>query len=68
MGRLNFYTTETNYNASKNSFDYPTVAYVDETEEVKWMSIQDKYAKEYLTFKALGGRYNILQHLEINGY
>ena len=55
MGRLNFYTTETNYNTSKNSFDYPTVAYVDETEEVKWMSIQDKYAREYLTFKALEG-------------
>lgn len=53
MGRLNFYTTETNYNTSKNSFDYPTVAYVEETEEVKWMSIQDKYAKEYLTFEAL---------------
>ena len=53
MGRLNFYTTETNYNTSKNSFDYPTVAYVDETEEVKWMSIQDKYAREYLTFEAL---------------
>ena len=51
MGRLNFYTTETNYNTSKNSFDYPTVAYVNETEEVKWMSIQDKYAREYLTIE-----------------
>ena len=39
MGRLNFYTTETNYNTSKDNFDYPTVAYVGETEEVKWMSI-----------------------------
>ena len=53
MGRLNFYTTETNYNTAKNSFKYPTVAYVEESEEVKWMSIRDKYTKEYLTFEAL---------------
>ena len=53
MGRLNFYKKETNYNTSKNSFDYPTVAYVEENEEVKWMTIKDKYKSKYLTFTAL---------------
>ena len=61
MGRLNFYTTETNYNASKDSFEYPTVSYVEDTDEVRYMEKPHDYSKDYLTFEALeGGTFSII--------
>ena len=53
MERLRLFNTEANYNSAKTSFEYPTVAYVKESDEVKWMTIKDYYTNQYLTFEAL---------------
>lgn len=53
MGRLNFYKTEASYNADKDSFVFPTVAYVEENEGVKWMNPPQPEVPNYLKFTVL---------------
>lgn len=53
MKHLRVFETETNYNSAVSEFEYPTVSLIQDTEEVRYMTVKDKYVKEYLTFEAL---------------
>lgn len=50
---LRVFQTEAQYNNAKNSFEYPTVAYVKTGNMVKYMKDPSVYVKQYLTFEAL---------------
>ena len=52
---IRVFQTETQYNNVKNTFEYPTVAYVRDTDTVHYMAmaLREKYKKKYLTFEAL---------------
>ena len=53
MKRLRLFETESQYETTKGEFEYPTVSYVRDTDTVHYMTLRDKYAREYLTFEAL---------------
>lgn len=53
MDNLRLFSTETEYNTSKSGFEYPTVSYVESNDTVYYMTLRDKYTKEYLTFEAI---------------
>lgn len=53
MDNLRLFSTETEYNTSKSGFEYPTVSYVESNDTVYFMTLREKYTKEYLTFEAI---------------
>ena len=53
MNRLKNFTTETQYDIAKDNFVYTTVSYLEDVDEVRYMTQRDKYKREYLTFEAL---------------
>ena len=53
MNRLKRFSTETQYDLSKDDFEYATVSWVEDVDDVRYMTLRDKYTREYLTFEAL---------------
>ena len=53
MKYLRLFETESQYETAKVRFEYPTVSYTKDASIVHYMTLRDKYTKEYLTFKAL---------------
>ena len=53
MNRLKRFSTETQYDLSKDDFEYATVSWVEDVDDVRYMTLRDKYTGEYLTFEAL---------------
>ena len=53
MNRLKLFNNDNEYDAVAESFEYPTVSYVEDIDEVRYMTLRDKYTREYLTFEAL---------------
>lgn len=55
MEHLRLFDTEANYNLVKDGFEYPTVSYVEGTDEIKFMDapLPHDYSGDCLTFVAL---------------
>lgn len=53
MKNLRLFATEPQYETAKWEFEYPTVSYVEDTDTVHYMTLREKYTREYLTFEAL---------------
>ena len=53
MKKLKRFSTETQYNLAKDDLEWATVSWVEDVNEVRYMSQRDKYKREYLTFEAL---------------
>jgi len=53
MKYLRLFETESQYETAKGEFEYPTVSYAEDIDIVHYMTLRDKYAREYLTFEAL---------------
>lgn len=53
MKHLRVFKTETAYDSEVSQFEYPTVSLVQDVEDVRYMTLRDKYTREYLTFEAL---------------
>ena len=53
MDFLKKFNTETQYDLAKDDFEWATVSLLKDVDEVRYMTIRDKYKKEYLTFTAL---------------
>jgi len=66
MKRLRLFETESQYETAKVEFEYPTVSYVEDTDTVHYMTLREKYTKEYLTTEALESgtiSFNILKSM-----
>ena len=52
MNRLKRFSTETQYDLAKDDFEYATVSWVEDVDDVRYM-LKPDYSTEYLTFEAL---------------
>lgn len=57
MEKLRLFNTEAEYDLVKDSFEYPTVAYILANAKVKWMDAPDSkfYGKDYIDFNLPSG-------------
>ena len=54
MKSLRLFETGSQYETAQGvGFEYPTVSYVIDPDAVHYMTLRDKYKREYLTFEAL---------------
>jgi len=67
MKYLRLFETESQYETTKGDFKYPTVSYTKDASTVHYMTLREKYTREYFTFEALeSGTFTLTIPADVN--